>query len=146
MLTKEKILLNIQAYKAAIDEVNTTFLLYCNGWNIGQLPIGGTLGPMNYKFHGIGCRAEKSGQVIDFDYNTDIDGYIEHVTTANVHLIVNCFDIYRFFNFVQSSSAQSDVNGLEADNLKPSFEELVAEGKLEKPDRWTFKFPSLPVV
>ncbi|GAB4043442.1 DUF6896 domain-containing protein [Spirosoma jeollabukense] len=144
MITKEKILLNIQAYKAAIDEVNTRFLQYCNGWNIGQLPIGGTLGPMDYKFHGIGCRAEKLGQVIDFDYNKD--EYIEHVTTANVHLIVNRFDIYRFFNFVRSSSDQSDVNGLEAESLEPLFEELVAEGKLEKPDQWHFKFPTFSVV
>lgn len=144
MITKEKILLNIQAYKAAIDEVNTVFLQHCNGWNLRQLPEHGKLGLMEYQFHGIGCLAKKLNQVIDFDYNED--EHTEPVTTANIYLKVNRFDIYRFFNFVESSSDQSDLDGLEANSLRPLFKELVAEGKLEKSDPWTFKFPSFPVA
>ncbi|GAB3554733.1 DUF6896 domain-containing protein [Spirosoma fluminis] len=144
MLSKEKILLDIQAYKATIDEVNTVFLQYCNGWNLDRLPKHGELGTIKYEFHGIGCRTEKLGQAVDFDYS--LDESFEPVTAANIHLMVSEFDIHRFFNFVKSSPDHVNLHELKINELKPLFDELVIEGKLEKNGSWHFVFPSYTAV
>lgn len=140
MSITESVFTCIQEFKFAIDEINTAFLYYCEGWNVGRLPKHGKLNSINYQFHGVGCRAEKDGIFIDYDYQ--YDRVIGVITLYNVTQLVTTFDLYRFYDFMKSHPDYSYLNFTKAEELEPFLDQLITEGKLERYDPWRYKFPT----
>jgi hypothetical protein len=87
-------------------------------WHRGEIPKDGSIGEIEFSFHGVGCRGTVGGIEVDFDFGPDgrIDG----------------FDAWRLWLFATQSPAKySRFQGRE--ELEAALDALERKGEIECP-------------
>lgn len=114
----------IQRYQEAVDGIVSALRHAFKEWDLlgaqrrGEIPREGTLGELEYWFHGVGCRAIANGTEVDFDFGPDgrTDG----------------FDAWRLWTFARQNAARYPKLQRRED-VEAALACLEASGEIERP-------------